>query len=120
MFIIPLVNLLTDCLRALISIIGRSGGAATAAAGGVAAPPTTSQTVGGSVGEGVFAVGVVADAILLVLCSRRRLSEGCRRRIGGKNAWRRKAFCGVCDEKNQAEGAELILPPAMKSKLMAL
>lgn len=36
-------------------------------AGGIgAAPQTTSQSVGGSMGEGVLVVRVVADAILLV------------------------------------------------------
>jgi len=77
----------------------RAGGVS---AGGVTAPPTTSQTVGGSEGEGVFTVGVVADAILLVL-----FMFGGGYCLGGSSesfalvAWRR-LFCGVCDEKKSS------------------
>ena len=60
-------------------------------AGGVAAPPTTSQTTGGVGGGGLLAVGVVDEAILLILM----VWEADRR----QNASRGMSLLWLCGEK---------------------
>lgn len=61
-------------------------------AGGIgAAPQTTSQSVGGVYGRGGRRCQGCCWCNFVGIFVRRRLSGV------GKNAWRRKAFCGLCD-----------------------